>query len=149
MRRVAAFGLSLVAWCAWMSMPAHATDAIIKIGLTGAQEVPGPGAPGATGTATIYIDGDTNHLCLSLTWQNVPGTPSGLHIHFAPPGSPGPVVVPFAVPVAAQNGSGSTFQCVTVANHALLENIAINPQLYYLNLHTTPTYPAGALRGQL
>jgi len=34
-------------------------------------------------------------------------------------------------------------------NEALLDNIAANPGQYYINIHTTPTYPAGAIRGQL
>ncbi len=126
--------------------PAQADDAIITAILNGANERPGPGDPDATGRAVIFIDDDSNMLCLSLRWSNVDGTPSGLHIHFAPPTDPGPVVVPFAVPAP---GATRTFQCVTVANEALLDNIAANPSQYYINLHSTPTYPAGALRGQL
>ena len=126
--------------------PVHADDGILSSTLTAAAEAPGPGAPGATGTATIFVDDDTNHLCLWMKWSGVPGTYSGLHIHFAPAGSPGPVVVPFAVPPTP---SSSTFQCVTVADEALLDNIVANPQQYYINLHSTPNYPGGALRGQL
>lgn len=131
--------------------PAQADDAIVTASLNGAKEVnasgvPNQGDPDATGTATIFIDDDSNMLCLFMRWSNVDGTTSGLHIHFAPPTSPGPIVVPFATPAP---GRTSTFQCVTVANEALLDNIAANPQQYYINLHSTPTYPAGAIRGQL
>jgi hypothetical protein len=34
-------------------------------------------------------------------------------------------------------------------DEALLDDIAANPQNYYINLHSTPTYPGGAIRGQL
>ena len=124
--------------------PAGAQDAILRATLTGAAERPGPGDPDAFGTALVFIDDDTNQLCLSLTWSNVDGTPSGLHIHFAPPSGFGPVVVPFTVPTTSP-----FFQCVTVANEDLLDNIAANPGQYYLNLHSTPLYPGGAIRGQL
>jgi hypothetical protein len=71
--------------------PAGADDAILKVSLTGSQERPGPGDPDAAGLADIYIDDDSNFLCLSMNWLNVDGTPSGLHIHIAPPTSPGPI----------------------------------------------------------
>ncbi|MGH9279854.1 MAG: CHRD domain-containing protein [Acidimicrobiales bacterium] len=145
-RKLAVVVVSLLALGVALIMPARADDAIIKTHLTGAAERPGPGDPDAAGDAVIYIDDDTNFLCLSLKWGGVDGTPSGLHIHFAPPTAPGPVVVPFAVPPA---GTTSTFQCVAVANEALLDNISVNPQQYYLNLHSTPLYPGGAIRGQL
>lgn len=38
---------------------------------------------------------------------------------------------------------------MTAENEALLDNIGANPQQYYLNLHSTPLFPAGAIRGQL
>ena len=126
--------------------PAGADDAVLTSTLNGANERPGPGDPDAAGTARFFIDDDTNRLCLSMRWSGVDGTLSGLHIHFAPPTAPGPIVVPFAVPPP---GATSTFQCVAVANEALLDNIAANPAQYYCNLHSTPTFPAGAIRGQL
>jgi len=142
---VAALMAAIAAMLAGIA-PTHADDAIVTATMTGAAERPGPGDPDATGSATIFIDDDTNMLCLFMRWSNVDGTPSGLHIHFAPPESPGPIVIPFATPAV---GRTSTFQCVTVANEALLDNIAANPQQYYINLHSTPLYPGGALRGQL
>lgn len=126
--------------------PAVADDARIVAILTGAAERPGPGDPDAIGRAYITINDAANQLCLSLQWANVDGTVSGLHIHVAPPTLPGPIVVPFATP---SGGSGVTVQCVTVANEALLDNIAANPQQYYINLHSTPSFGPGAIRGQL
>ena len=34
-------------------------------------------------------------------------------------------------------------------NEALMDNIAANPDQYYINIHTLPLYAAGAIRGQL
>lgn len=130
------FGLVLVT-------PARAADAILKAHLTGAAERPGPGDPDGAGDATIYIDDDTDRLCARVTYSNVDGTPTGMHIHRAPPTSAGPVVVALAPP-----SGGRSFQCVSVADEALLDDIAANPQEYYVNLHST-IYPAGAIRGQL
>ena len=142
-RKTMLIALSMFSLLAWAA-PASAQDAILKTQLSGALEAPGPGDPDASGNARVYIDDDTNRLCLSLVYANVDGTPSGLHIHFAAPGAPGPVVVPFTVPSASP-----FFQCVAVANEELLDNLSVNPQQYYLNLHSTPLYPGGAIRGQL
>jgi len=143
-RRSALVALSLLALVATMAMPAHADDAILRATLTGAAERPGPGDPDASGSATVFIDDDTDKLCLLLTFANVDGTLSGLHIHLAPPTDAGPVVVPFAVPTGSR-----FFQCVAVADERLLNNISVNPQRYYLNLHSSPNFGPGAIRGQL
>ncbi len=145
-RRIAVFLVSLFAVLASTVSSAVAQDAILRTTLTGAAERPGPGDPDASGTATVYIDDDTNRICLQMSWSNVDGTLSGLHIHLAPPESPGPVVIGFTTP---PTGTTSTFQCRSVSDEALLDNLSVNPQQYYLNLHSTPLYPGGAIRGQL
>lgn len=127
--------------------PAAADDARIIATLTGAAERPGPGDPDALGRAYITINDAANQLCVTLQWARVDGTLSGLHIHIAPTTSAGPIVVPFQTPPSARTGVFR--QCVTVANETTLDNIAANPQAYYINLHSTPLYPGGALRGQL
>lgn len=148
MRRRFGLGISvaLAAMVMAVASPAAGDDGYLIAYMNGASERPGPGDPDAFGRATVTIDDETNRLCLTMWWRNVDGTPSGLHIHFAPPTAPGPVVVPFQVPPA---GSGHTYQCVTVANEALADNIAANPQQYYVNFHTAPSFPGGAIRGQL
>ena len=127
--------------------PAGAADARIIAILTGAAERPGPGDPDAVGRAYITINDAANQICLNLQWARVDGTLSGLHIHIAPPDRPGPIVVGFQTPPSRR--SGNFRQCVTVANESTLDNIAANPQAYYINLHSTPLYGGGAIRGQL
>jgi hypothetical protein len=126
--------------------PAGAADAYLVADLSGANERPGPGDPNAFGRAIITIDDDTNRLCLIMWWRNVDPTLSGLHIHIAPPTVPGPIVVPFQTPPPTAQHH---YECRIVENEALLDNIAANPQQYYLNIHSTPLYGPGAARGQL
>jgi hypothetical protein len=146
MRKAALVVSAVLGMAMLAATPAAGDDAYLIAYMNGANERPGPGDPDAFGRATITIDDETNRLCLTLWWRNVDGTPSGLHIHLAPPTSPGPIVVPFQTPPA---GTSSTYQCVTVENEALLDNIAANPGQYYINLHSTPLYAGGAIRGQL
>lgn len=124
--------------------PAAADDARLYAIMTGAAERPGPGDPDGIGRAVITIDDETNRLCLALQFINVSLPTSGLHIHVAGPESPGPIVVRFANPTTNQ-----VYECVTVEDEALLDNIAANPQEYYINLHTLPDFGPGAIRGQL
>jgi hypothetical protein len=124
--------------------PAEADDARLVAYMTGAAERPGPGDPDGIGRSVITIDDAANQLCVVLQFANVTVPTSGFHIHVAPPESAGPIVVPFANPTTNQFS-----QCVTVANEALLDNIAANPHQYYINLHTQPGFGPGAIRGQL
>jgi hypothetical protein len=102
------------------------------------------GGPG-TGTATVTIDRNARTDCYAITTQNVALPLLAAHIHEAPAGQAGPVVVPlFTSPVnsAAVNG------CVIDLEKNLLKDILRNPEDYYLNVHNAP-FPAGAVRGQL
>jgi CHRD domain len=78
--------------------PADPKTATFTIQLSGAAEVcptaPGScGGPGA-GTATIEIDRNARTLCYAITTQNVALPLLAAHIHVAPVGQAGPVVVP-------------------------------------------------------
>ena len=124
--------------------------ATFTIQLSGAAEVcptaPGTcGGPG-TGTATITIDRNARTLCYTITTQNVALPLAAAHIHVAPVGEAGPVVIPlFTQPVNAAT-VGPT--CLTDLDKNLLKDILRSPQDYYVNVHTAP-FPNGAVRGQL
>jgi hypothetical protein len=109
--------------------------------LTGAAEVPGPGDPDGSGTAQVTIDIGHQTLCYRLRVAHI-GTPTAAHIHKAPVGVAGPIVVPLAAPV-----DGSSSGCLTVDPH-LLQAILARPAEYYVNVHNAE-FPAGAVRGQL
>jgi CHRD domain len=124
--------------------------ATFTIQLSGAAEVcptaPGTcGGPG-TGTATITIDRNARTLRYSITTQNVALPLAAAHIHQAPAGQAGPVVIPlFTAPINSAT-VGPTL--LTGLNKDLLKDIIRNPQGYYVNVHNAP-FPNGAVRGQL
>lgn len=142
-RRIAAFALVACFVGLGAAGPAVADDAYLVAYMTGAAERPGPGDPDGVGRAVVTVSDDTNQLCIALQFANVSIPTSGFHIHLAPATAAGPVVVPFTNPTSNQS-----YQCVTVDNEALLDNIAANPGQYYVNLHT-PGFGPGAIRGQL
>jgi hypothetical protein len=108
--------------------------------LSGDEEVQ-PGDPDGSGTASIRINTRSNQLCYTLRVRGIePATAA--HIHEAPAGSAGPVVVELKAPTG-----GSSSGCVKMDN-AELHEILANPEDYYVNVHNDP-YPGGALRGQL
>ena len=82
-------------------------------------------------------------VCFTLMVENIaPATAA--HIHIAPPGEPGPVVVPLNPPPT----DGSSTGCTNNVNRRLLGQIIRNPERYYVNVHNEE-FPAGAVRGQL
>jgi hypothetical protein len=123
--------------------------ATFTIQLSGAEEVcptaPGTcGGPG-TGTATITIDRNARTLCYTIMTSNVALPLLAAHIHVAPVGEAGPVVIPlFTQPVNATTVAA----CLSDLDKNLLKAIIRNPQNYYVNVHNTP-FPNGAVRGQL
>jgi len=111
--------------------------------LTGANEVPGPGDPDGTGTATIRMERGGGMICFSLAASNITLPATAAHIHAAPKGVAGAVVVPLTAPDA----SGKSHGCVAV-DRTLVSAILDHPSEYYVNVHTSD-FPAGAIRGQL
>jgi hypothetical protein len=110
--------------------------------MSGAQEVPPVPTPG-TGT----FDGTRtapNQLTYTYTWENLLGNAQAAHIHEAPPGMNGPIVIPLAAP-SGRSGSRSD---TATADPALLDEICANPAAFYVNVHTD-LYPGGEIRGQL
>ena len=93
---------------------------------------------------TAVIDG--TDFCWGYAAKNVDGTPSGAHIHKGRPSVNGPVVIPLDTPSSADPGSASG--CETISEE-LAKAINKNPRKYYFNLHTTPDFASGAVRGQL
>jgi hypothetical protein len=108
--------------------------------LTGAAEAPGPGDPDGSGSAVITLNQGKGEVCFDITVSGVDPI-TAAHIHEAPPGQPGPVVVNFDVPNNGLSG------CVAASAEEIKE-IRQDPGEYYVNVHNAP-YPAGALRGQL
>jgi hypothetical protein len=120
--------------------------------MTGAQEVP-PADPDGSAKADVTLDVTTGEVCFDIKLDAV-GTPNRGHIHFAPLGTNGGIVVPFfelaATPTDPRHDeleNGRIQDCVS-ADPATLALIVANPHLYYVNLHNA-RFPGGAVRGQL
>ncbi len=119
-----------------------------KAFLSGDQEVPVAGGPAVgdpTGRAVAHINAHGTQVGYSFAWLGI--NPTLGHIHKAPFGVNGPVVVPlFSTPipstVVAVSGT------VTGVDAALVQDIAEHPKSFYTNLHTAQ-FPGGAVRGQL
>ena len=109
--------------------------------LTGAAEVPGPGDPDGSGSASITLNHGQGEICFELNVSDIaPATAA--HIHVGPAGVAGPVVVGLTAPT-----SGSSSGCLSV-DPELIKQITQHPEEYYINVHNAE-YPPGALRGQL
>jgi hypothetical protein len=142
--RRSSVGLSLALAVASMLVLAGSATAggrPISVGLTGAAEAPGPGDPDGSGTVSLTFNPGTGEVCYDFSVTGVAPL-AAAHIHLAPVGSPGPVVIPLP-PTSPTGGTG----CVT-ADRSLIVAILTNPTAYYFNVHNAE-FPAGALRGQL
>jgi hypothetical protein len=125
-------------------VPAAAVEAGVPftVELIGAAEVPGPGDPDGSGTATLTINPGLGQVCYTIEVAGVAPL-TGAHIHEAPSTGSGDVVVGLPVPVGSLGGTG----CVAVSRE-LAVDIITNPSEYYVNVHNAE-FPRGALRGQL
>ena len=113
----------------------------------------GVGDPDGSATGSITVNVGQKRVCWEFTnVANVAPLNRG-HIHKAPAGSNGDIVVDFFN--VAAGTQGPLTGCTTTGfggvplTRALLSDIIRNPSEYYLNLHSQPTFPAGAIRGQL
>jgi hypothetical protein len=111
--------------------------------LTGAAEVPGPGDDDGSGVATITVNPGQEEVCWEISVVDITLPATGAHIHVGPAGEFGDVVVPLTPPDASGLSSG----CEEVSRELALD-ILMNPENYYVNVHTTD-FPDGAIRGQL
>jgi CHRD domain len=117
--------------------------------MTGVAEVP-LGDPDGTGTASIRLIRNAGIACFTLTVRNIQLPATASHIHKAPLGQAGAVVIPLT---PAPDANGSSKGCVPVVTEGKVDRALVNAILatasdYYVNVHTND-HPAGAVRGQL
>jgi hypothetical protein len=105
---------------------------------------PVPAGVTASGPGTLTINPGTGEVCFffSLSGTNI-GTIFAAHIHEAPVGVAGPIVVPLAL-----NG------CLISTDRAQLIEVFTDPEAYYVNVHSGPPppgagSPSGVARDQL
>ncbi len=116
-----------------------------KANLNGSQEVPTPTTLTATGTGTLVLNRSNNTITsCSLSFGNLTGAAVAAHIHLAPPGTAGAIIVPLNL------GAGGTSPATCTSNTALTADqvTALDQGNLYFNVHTTAN-PAGEGRGQI
>jgi hypothetical protein len=125
-------------------VPSH--HGALSATLLGANEVPGPGDPDGSGSA--LVNPSDSQVCWTVSWADI-ATPTRAHIHQAPAGVAGPIVVPF---FEAPNGLPATVDsvsgCTADVDPDLVRSILANPSGFYVNVHNAE-FPGGAIRGQL
>ena len=82
-------------------------------------------------------------VCFKITVKGIAGS-SAAHIHRAPVGVAGPVVVPL---YASQSNTKQRRGCVKDVERSLVREILANPRGFSVNVHNAE-FPTGALRGQ-
>ena len=120
---------------------ATAASAAPAIPVNNGQETTGAEG-GAHGKFSYTIDGD--QFCYTLWVTGLTGGAVAAHVHIAPQGVAGPVLIPLTVP----NATSFNVAACTTADPTLLMAIQASPRAYYVNVHT-PMYPGGEVRGQL
>jgi hypothetical protein len=104
--------------------------------LSGSEVVP-PADPDGSGFASVRLNYGQGRVCWKVSHADI-GEPTAAHIHEAPFGTNGGVVV------ALSPGSG----CLDGVDQGLIKDIVQNPGKYYVQVHNEE-YPGGVLRGQL
>ncbi len=128
-----------------------------NVDVSGANEFNAAGAPSNAhgdadrGTMKLTLNPGQEEVCWSvgeLTLTAGEARPSAGHIHEAPAGVAGPIVVQLfggAMPAPTSYPTGTT--CVQASRAQILE-ILLDPSAYYVNLHNAQ-HPGGVVRGQL
>lgn len=94
-----------------------------------------------TGFASLTLDDTTNLLSWVVTYQNLTGPVTAAHIHNAPVGVNGPIVIPFGSAPFPNPITGSQVISSLLVSQLFAGNL-------YVNLHTA-AFPAGEIRGQI
>lgn len=110
----------------------------VSVPLSGAQEVP-PVSTKASAASTITVSPD-GAVAGVVTLNGINATAA--HIHEAPPGANGPVIVPLA------RSSNVTFSVPAGARLSEAQYASYKAGNLYVNVHSA-AYPGGELRAQL
>lgn len=113
---------------------------VFHANLSGINEVPSK-AVQSSGYAVLALSGDQSTLAYRVLLKNASGV-SAAHIHKAPVGQNGGVVLPLAI---GSGGSASISGTVPITPAQVADLLAGN---YYVNVHTTAN-ASGEVRGQV
>jgi hypothetical protein len=144
--------LVLLLTVSWSAVSAAGMRAgVFRLTLTGNQEATATcapptvcGDPDAAAAMILLVNPARDTVCFLTKWWNIDGTVVAAHIHLAPVGVPGGVVIPLFS--GSFNGTDMLRRCVPA--NGLASALLANPSAYYVNIHSS-VYPAGAVRTQL
>jgi len=133
---------------------ATATTGGLSAALTPESEVPlcPAAASGAKGTADVTVAPDESSITATVTHSGLSGDPTAAHIHSAPSGVAGPVVLPFSGSLASP-----IYRTFTAADYVAAVGAppdfpsfvkSLKAGGAYVNVHTASCKP-GEIRGQL
>jgi hypothetical protein len=143
-----------------MSLPALAGGRPLTAELSADNEAPPVLVESdATGSAHVTLNQGQGEVCFEIEASGFTSDILFAHIHIAPAGVPGPVVVTLfdpGVPGPGDFGPGETLpadteffaDCIEGVDEDLIKAIRQNPDGYYVNIHTLNN-PGGEIRGQL
>jgi len=121
------------------------TPTTFTANLNGSQEVPPPTSLTGIGTGALVLNTSNNTITsCSVTFSNLTGPAIAAHIHLAPPGIAGPIIIPLTL------GAGGTSPATCTAGTALTADqvTALLQGNLYFNVHTSANM-AGEDRGQI
>jgi hypothetical protein len=127
----------------------HGTMCVLHARLTANNETTGSTST-AKGQTLIKVRDDATIAFKTRINNNHHETFLAGHIHQAPAGVAGPIVVPLFVSPAASTSARHIKQRGEATPNAGTSgaDLCQNPSAYYVNYHTT-AFPGGAIRGQL
>jgi len=160
----ALLGVGLIIACGSDKSTSPNNTITYKATLTGANERPTPNNSTATGTWTGTLNTQTNVMTYTLTYTGLTPSSSGAHIHAqADASTTANVVLNFATFAGATtafttgntsgtaagtvNMAGGTVAGLTITGDSLLK--AMNAGMAYVNVHSTPSFGGGEIRGQI
>ena len=138
-RRLVAIGALALVLVVGSAASASAVG-VFTTDLEGESEVPRRGDLDGTGYATVIAIPEAGLVCYVIVVFDI-GPASAAHIHEAPVGVAGKIVVGLDPPTHGISGG-------CIENRQESEDIAEDPSDYYVNVHNAE-FPGGALRGQL
>jgi len=102
------------------------------------------GDPDGVGTASLTLNAGQGFVCWSISASNILLPATASHIHKAPFGVSGPIMLPLSPPDATGHSSG----CTEGVDRDLIVALLSDPSAYYVNVHTAE-FPPGAIRSQM
>jgi putative cell wall-binding protein len=119
---------------------------VTEIGLaamTSEAEVPGPGDKDGAGFGFVFLTDTPGQVCAGVLTFGLSSPATAAHIHQAPSGQSGPVVVTLVTPTE----TAVPVNCYPISD-SLASSMKANPGGFYMNVHTESS-PDGAIRGNL